>query len=544
MSNVKTNLPFHKWVPRPVGIIILMLMFVPPTFSGGAYLSNLSEMSGGTGWWAEDIQMASFVTSIGMCLFPPFMIRFLQARRAKQTYLWCFTALIPLNYLCAVAPSPIILYMACFLTGFVRIMVMLNCTFTIAPYLTGMNTLDMFTMTEEPTPELQYSLERKRTLLMPVLYFYILIISQASNIVTAWFAYAYRWQDAYYAVMGMLLVAILLVLVFMADENKKEKWRMEWDMVPDMILMAVALCCMAYILVYGKTLDWLDNASIKWAMATMFVSIGLFILSASRHRQHYYLPLEVFSYRNVWISMLLFLVLMIFNSASIFVGTFAKLTTPINNLHSAILSGWAIVGCVCGLILSILLVFRKVTFRTVFVIAFLLMTGANVYMYFQYQTEGLYSNMAIPTVLNFTGLLMLYALVAAWGMKSLPSRYLATFVFLMIWMRNAIAPVVGSSIYSNWLNYEQQYYVTRLAQNVDNQNPQSSTAAAQARMIGRAGGKSSLEASQLAATSLKGRVLRQATIVAMKDITGQTMILLLATIGLVIIIPYHKGETT
>ena len=205
---------------------------------------------------------------------------------------------------------------------------------------------------------------------------------------------------------------------------------------------------------------------------------------------------------------------------------------------------WAIVGCLCGLVSSILLVLRKVKFRTVFAVGLLLMAGANVYMYFQYQSVGLYSNMAIPTVLNYTGLLMLYALVAAWGMKSLPSRYLVTFVFLMIWMRNAIAPVVGSSIYSNWLNECQQYYVTRLAQGVDAVNSISSATAIQMRRMGMASGKSTLEASQLAATSLKGQVLKQATIVAMKDITGETIILLLITIGFVLIFPYYKNETS
>ncbi|MBO5156138.1 MAG: hypothetical protein J6C05_03270 [Prevotella sp.] len=541
----KSNHPFYKWVPRPLGILVLLLMFVSPTFSGGAYLCNISEMSGSLGVLTEDIQLASFFTSIGMCLFPPFMVRFLQARRVMRTYLWCFLLLVVLNSICAVTTSVPLLLAACLLTGIVRVVVMLNCTFTIAPYLTGMDTLSMFTMKEEPPADVQYMLERKRTFLMPVLYFFILLISQASNMLTAWFAYEYRWQDAYFVVVGMLLVAMLLVVCTMPDDENTHIYNMEWQKVPDMLTMAVALCSMAYILVYGKTLDWLHSRSILTALALLLVSGGLFVmLSLRRHKGETYLPLEVFGFRNVWMSVLLFLLTMIFNSANVFVATFAKLSTPINNLQSASLSGWAIAGCLLGLLLSVLMTVRKVRFRTIFCTAFLLMAAANVLLYFQYQTMGLFSNMILPTLLHYTGLLMLYSLVAAFGMKSLPSRHLATFVFLMIWMRNAIAPVAGSSIYANWLNHRQQHYITRLSHNVDYNNGLAMSAFMQAKRNGQAGGKDPMEAERLAATSLKSRVAVQATIVAMKDITGKTVMLLLGMAGIVLLLPYHKGETT
>lgn len=63
------------------------------------------------------------------------------------------------------------------------------------------------------------------------------------------------------------------------------------------------------------------------------------------------------------------------------------------------------------------------------------------------------------------------------------------------------------------------------------------------KLVGQAGGKGTLEAEQLATTSLKGRVTVQAAIVAMKDITGQTVLLIAGAVILVFILPYHKGET-
>lgn len=523
---MESNHPFYSWVPKPLGIVILLLMFVPPTFSGGAYLCNVSEMSGGLALWTEDVQMASFFTSIGMCLFPPFMVRFLQARRVKQTYLWGFSLLVLLNGVCAITTSRIVLFSSCFFIGVVRVMLMLNNTFTIAPYLTGMNTLAMFTMTEEPEPAVQYQLERKRTFLMPVLCFVILLISQLSNMLLSWFAYEYHWQDAYYVVIGMLLVAMLLVVLTMVDEERKP-YQMEWRKMPGMLLMGVVLCCMTYVLVYGKTLDWWDDGCIFWASILFLLSVGVFLANVSREGMRGYLPLGVFRYRNVGMSLLLFLLTILFNSASNFISAFAKLSTPINNVLGASLSGWAAVGCLLGLLVSLMLIARKAHFRVIFFVGFSLMAAANACLYFQYQGMGLFENMILPTILNYTGLLILYSVVAAWGMKGLPSRYLATYVFLMIWARNAIAPVVGSSAYSNWLNQRQQYYASRLAQDVD------------AVHVGQAG-----KSGPLAMVSLKGRVVKQATIVAMKDITGDTVLLLSATAFLVLLLPYRKGETT
>jgi putative MFS transporter len=544
MENKRNNFPFYQWMPKPLGILILMFLFVPPTFSGGAYLSNLNEMSGELGLMVEEIQLASFFTSIGMCLFVPFMVRFLQARSVRRTYLCCFGLLIPLNYICAVTTYVPVLLAACLLIGFVRIIVMLNCTFTIAPYLTGVNTLSMFTMTEIPTPDVQYKMERMRTFLMPVLYCFILLIAQSSNVVTAWFAYEYSWNDAYYVTIAMLLVAMLLALFTMPDIRNNEKYHIEWNKVPELICMTIALCCMAYILAFGKTLDWFNSRHIIITAAIMLLSIGLFILSSLHNGDNAYLPLGVFRYRNIWMSMTLFLIAMIFNSANIFVGSFSKISTSINNYHSASLSGWAIVGCVAGLVLSVLLVLKKVRFRTTFIIAFLFMALSNCLLYFQYQTTGLFENMIWPTALNFIGLLMLYSLVAAFGMKSLPSRYLATFVFLMIWMRNSIAPVISASIYSNWLNERQQYHISVLSEEIIASNPLIAQTHAKNMIIAKASGKGSFESEQFSSLAIKGKVTIQATIVAMKEITGNTVIIILIATGLTFILPYHKKETT
>lgn len=75
-------------------------------------------------------------------------------------------------------------------------------------------------------------------------------------------------------------------------------------------------------------------------------------------------------------------------------------------------------------------------------------------------------------------------------------------------------------------------------------NPPAVAAIRQTTIIGKASGKSTFEAEQLSALAMKGKITVQATITAMKDITGNTVILILVAAGIAYLLPYHKKETT
>ena len=60
------NYPFYNWVPKPIGIIILFMFFLPILTVGGTYSASGTEMMSGLGIISEHIQFANFATSIGM----------------------------------------------------------------------------------------------------------------------------------------------------------------------------------------------------------------------------------------------------------------------------------------------------------------------------------------------------------------------------------------------------------------------------------------------------------------------------------------------
>ena len=53
MPSYPKNYPFYNWVPKPVGIIIMLLLFIPILTVGGVYSVNSTEMMSGLGIISE-----------------------------------------------------------------------------------------------------------------------------------------------------------------------------------------------------------------------------------------------------------------------------------------------------------------------------------------------------------------------------------------------------------------------------------------------------------------------------------------------------------
>lgn len=536
---MKDNYPFHAWMPKPLGCLVLFLMFFPVTFSGGAYMNNLAEMAGGMGVQNEGIQLASYATSIGMALFAPFMAGFMTIRRVKHLFMRAMLILLVLNAVIATTDNVVVTIVACLVVGFFRVMLMMNITFTLVKYGMGIDALNQFVLMEEPSQADRETAEHAMSWQMAGYYGVMLMIAQLGNVLTAYYAYHATWRHAYYVVMVMLLVALILVKFTMPDEEKTVAYKWEWRKMPTVACLGVMMVSLSYILVCGKTLDWFSSPRIVWATVVLLLSSAGYLLLSNRFEGLHW---EILTLKNVWLSALLFTVLMVLFSCSMFVSAFAKLSTQAGNFDAGMLASWAILGCFLGLLIAAAMAFARVHFRWIIAVGFVLLLVADIYLYFQYQTEGSFDHMVVVTVINYAGLFIPYAMLVPLGMKHLPVRYMTTNIFIFLFFRNALAPVAGMSVYTNWLQERQQHYVQRLAQNVDYENQQAATYDYGMRRMGQAKGGCTLEAQQLSATALRGKITVQATLVAMRDITGTTIWLLVGTIAFVLFFPYHRDE--
>ena len=535
------NFPFYDWVPKPLGIIFLMLLFIPIMTVSGAYSANSSEMVGGLGILSEHISFIGFCTSIGMAAFSPFFYDLVCIRREKFMCLVGFIILSLLSFVCANTDSIFLIATCSLVMGFVRQTLLMCNLFTLIKYAFGIEATINVTPGNEPTDEKGWdALDKEKTTSMPTIYFFFMILGQIGTWLTAWFAYHYEWQYVYYFMMGAMLLAVIIIMFTMPFNGYEGgKIPITFSKFGNVTVFSLMCCSFIFIMVYGKVLDWYDHPYIRWATLICIVFTTLFVWLEKTQRSPYFL-LSAFRLKSIQGGILLFFGLMILNSSQMFVNIFVGVGMKIDNYQNAVLGNWVLVGYFLGLVMAVISSAKGISLKWLFFLGFVFIGLAALYMYFEVQTAGLYDRMKCPVIIRATGMMLLYSVTAVYANQRMPYKFLSTWVCIMLTVRMIVAPGIGSALYSNVLQYRQQYYITRYSH--DYNRTETSTDATYKQTIRgmKAQGRSDAEAETMAAMSLKGNVQVQATLSAVKEMAGWTFYACFACAGIVIAVPWTK----
>ena len=158
-----------------------------------------------------------------------------------------------------------------------------------------------------------------------------------------------------------------------------------------------------------------------------------------------------------------------------FVNVFAGVGMHLDNLQNASLGNWCMVGYAIGAVIAMVLGGKGLHFKYLFAMGFFFLSLSAVFMYFEVQTAGVYERLKYAVIIRATGMMILYALTAAYANQRMPFKYLSTWICIMLTVRMVVGPSIGGAIYTNVLQERQQHYITRYAQNVDLLNPDAST---------------------------------------------------------------------
>ena len=206
MPSYPKNYPFYGWMPKPLGIIILLFFFLPILTVGGVYSVNSTEMMSGLGIISEHIQFANFVTSIGMAAFAPFLYQLVCVRREKMMCIVGFAFMYIFSYICAKTDSVFLLALCSLLTGFLRMVLMMVNLFTLIWYAGGMEATRNITPGLEPKDTAGWNkLDIERCVSQPAVYLFFMILGQSGTALTAWLSFEYGAERAFLAIVSVFL---------------------------------------------------------------------------------------------------------------------------------------------------------------------------------------------------------------------------------------------------------------------------------------------------------------------------------------------------
>ena len=535
------NFPFYDWVPKPLGIIFLIALFIPIMTVSGVYSANSSEMVGGLGIMSEHISFVGFVTSVGMAAFSPFFYTLVCIRREKMMCIVGFSILAVLSFICARTESIFVLALCSLIMGFVRQTLLMCNLFTLIKYAFGIEATVNITPGNEPMDDEGWDkLDREKTTSMPTIYFFFMMLGQLGTWITAWFAYNYEWQHVYYVMMAAMLVAILIIMFTMPyNPYPMKRIPLSFSKFGNVVVFSMMCCSFIYIMVYGKVLDWYDDQTIRWATMICAGSTLLFIYLEKTRNSPYFL-LEALKSRSIQGGILLFLGLMILNSSQMFVNVFVSVGMKTDNLQNAMLGNWVLVGYFAGLVMAIFSSAKGIHLKWLFASGFLFIGLASLFMYFEVQTDGLYERMKWPVIIRATGMMLLYSVTAVYANQRMPYKLLSTWVCIMLTVRMIIGPGIGSALYSNVMQERQQYYITRYAQDNDRMNQAVAANYDQTARGMQYQGRSETEAQQMASISTKGKIQVQAMISTIKEMAGWTIYGCLACALIIVVVPWPK----
>lgn len=544
MGNNNKNFPFYDWVPKPLGIIFMIFLFIPIMTVGGVYTANSAEMTGGLGIISENITFVSFVTSVGMAAFSPFFYDLVCIRRQKWMMMWGFGLLMALSFVCAETDSVFVLALSSLIMGFVRQALLMCNLFTLIKYAFNVEATQNLTPGNEPLTEEKWdALDFEKTTSMPLIYYFFMVLGQVGTWLTAWCAYNYEWQYVYYFMAAVLGLSILIVLFTMPmNPFPHNRIPITFSKFGDVTMFSLMCCSFIFVMVYGKTLDWFDHPYIRLATLVFVLSTAVFIYLEKTRRSPYFL-LEAFRWRSIQGGILLFVGLMFFNSSQMFVNIFCSVGMKMDNLQVAELGNWTLAGYFIGLLMAVFCSVRKIQFKWIFAGGFLFLALYASWMYFEVQTQGLMERMKWPIIIRATGMMLLYACTAIYANQRMPYRLMSTWVCIMLTVRMIVGPGIGAAVYGTVLQYRQQHYIERFAQDMDRMAPSvadqyDKTVMGMKMMQGRSGA----EAEQMAALQLKGKAQVQAMLVSVKEMAGWTFYGCIICTGLVLLFPWPKRK--
>lgn len=448
------NKPFkitdiHDFVPEKVKPWILIFFVLIYQVSGGVYLASVSEMTGSLALMQEDIMMAGYASLVGLSLTFVLMFRLKFAYTIKSSLLITSIGLVFCNLVVIHTSSVPVLVGVSFISGFFRMWGTFACNTTIQLWITP-----------------------KRDMAVWFVFICLLVQSsiQVSGVFTIYTTFLSTWEYMHWMIVGLLLfVSLITLLVFKRFHFMKPLplYGIDWTGI---VLWATTLLSFIFVLNYGEHYDWLDSVYIPAGILFGMVSLGLNLWRATFIR-HPLIELKTWKIKNVWITLLLYLLVDILLSPShLFEHIYTEAILGYDSMHLATLNWIIVLGTAVGAFIAFqLFALRKWKYKTMTLIAFLFIAAYLMSMYFIIDYNIPKGLLAVPLFLRGVG----YVIIAITFLTALSGINFQVFpqtLTIQAFVSACLGALLGSTILHQVFNIAVKKNFLLLSANLDSLN--------------------------------------------------------------------------
>ncbi|MGL4780043.1 MAG: MFS transporter [Bacteroidales bacterium] len=510
---------FRPGIPYWCRFVSVIILLITTLTLNGAYTGSSIDISGSLSVLKEDISMAYYATTAGMIATYPMAAKVRSILSTKSILLIDLFVQFFLSLVCLNSNNIYIIIITSFFIGFLKAFMMLELIVLIRPFLSPKNIRSNF-----------YS------------YFYPLVygFSQLSLLVTSVIAYNFQWQYMYYIAIIMLLVSISLILVTMRFEKKVIRIPFKSVDWRSLLYMDFILLMIIYVCIYGKVDDWFSSTFIVGACVLVPIVLFLFFYH-EKNRQQPYIDLSVLKFRKPLVSYIFMFIAMFIISSNTLINNYATTIIGVNNVKSNALNLFTIPGFVVGGIICYwwfkLQIFR---FRT---LIFWGMASLNIYLaliYLGITPTGTYEYLFLPMFFRGIGMIIIFIAFGVYAVEDLPVKYTVHNAFFIVCMRSTLAPVVASSFYTNMLYRKQTEHTQYLGEYIMQTSGDTMNIFQSNFNNAINNGNSYDEALIVATKKLYALVAPQASLVAMKELLGWTLIISIIIMIIARFTPFHR----
>jgi DHA2 family multidrug resistance protein len=391
---------FKARVPEWLIIVSVFAVLLSSVLLFALSTADGTAAAGYYGASAADIQFSLLMFYAAVASFAVVERRFFARVVTKDYLLICIILEILIAYWCYHAREIWLIFTLRFLQGIV------NCG------LTSISLNLLFSrLKSEHAKETGYT----------IFYGMILCVSPLTALFSVPIVENFEYNVLYKAIIFCFLPSAILLFSVMNRVHLLRKtplYKIDWM---SFVLFSTMLVLIAYILVYGQQYDWLDDASIVYAI---FAILFLFVVSIARQHtlKRPAVDLSIFRSRNFSIGIVFLVILYIIRGAFSLTSSYFITVLGMDSLHANEIMIFNIAGVVAGSIIAIRFLIRQKHLRVLWITGFILLFLFFLWMCQLFASEAGTNNFYLPLFMQGVGAGMVMSPIVMFIMSSVPDN--------------------------------------------------------------------------------------------------------------------------